>query len=274
MSSAARFIKVPRVTSGDPIQRRPIPSWGALALSFFIPGLGQLVAGRVAIGVTWFVLFLSAFPTLVWVAASPRFSGFALAFGLFAGFFILWIGMLVQAYRSGNRNSEANASRPWIAALLSGIWPGLGQLYNREICRGLLFVVAVIVAGAAPKAVALVIMFSLWVWATIDAFRASSRKLGVESHRLRFMGTAVVASLVLFALVALLIRFCWIHPFKIPTGAMSPTLLGNRTENGAVKTGDHLSWISFPTSSLNPSGATSSSSEREASLILIRTSTS
>ena len=40
--------------------------------------------------------------------------------------------------------------RPLLAAILSGLFPGIGQLYNRQFRKGALFVTAGIVAGFGP----------------------------------------------------------------------------------------------------------------------------
>ena len=40
--------------------------------------------------------------------------------------------------------------RPWLAALLSGLFPGLGQLYNGEGLKGLLFVLAGVITMIGP----------------------------------------------------------------------------------------------------------------------------
>ena len=74
--------------------------------------------------------------------------------------------------------------------ILSGIFPGLGQLYNREFLKGVLFIVpgAVltwlighaiptdILALAQPSAslmLLMVLLLSLWLWAIIDAWRVA-----------------------------------------------------------------------------------------------------
>ena len=71
--------------------------------------------------------------------------------------------------------------------LLSGTFPGLGQLYNREFLKGVLFIVpgavltwllmrAVptdILALAHPGAslmLLMVLLLALWLWAIIDAW--------------------------------------------------------------------------------------------------------
>ena len=76
--------------------------------------------------------------------------------------------------------------------LLSGIFPGLGQLYNREYLKGVLFIMpgavltwlfmravpADILALAQPPAsliLPMVLLLSLWLWAIIDCWRVAGR---------------------------------------------------------------------------------------------------
>jgi len=82
--------------------------------------------------------------------------------------------------------------RQWVGFVLSGIFPGLGQLYNREYLKGLLFAAT----GAAlcwlatwnipadPLALlqpsgALMLLLTallvLWIWAIVDAWRVGGR---------------------------------------------------------------------------------------------------
>jgi len=83
-------------------------------------------------------------------------------------------------------------SRQTIALILSGIFPGLGQFYNRQHVKGGL---SVIVAGvlswligrgmpAEPLAlvhpgaaltVPTVILLALWLWSIVDAWRAAGQ---------------------------------------------------------------------------------------------------
>ncbi len=82
--------------------------------------------------------------------------------------------------------------RQTIALVLSGIFPGLGQFYNRQHVKGGL---SVIVAGilswligrgipANPLALVLpgaaltvptVVLLALWLWSIIDAWRAAGQ---------------------------------------------------------------------------------------------------
>ena len=77
-----------------------------------------------------------------------------------------------------------------IALILSGAFPGLGQLYNRELSKGVAFLVAGIVLSvflgqAVPTApltliqpearllVPLTVLLLVWVWSIIDAWRGA-----------------------------------------------------------------------------------------------------
>jgi TM2 domain-containing membrane protein YozV len=60
---------------------------------------------------------------------------------------------------------------PFVAALLSALFPGLGQLYNRELERGLAFVVASFVAlGSALVLVGFVLYPAVWLYSIYDAY--------------------------------------------------------------------------------------------------------
>jgi hypothetical protein len=81
--------------------------------------------------------------------------------------------------------------RQTIALVLSGIFPGLGQFYNRQHVKGGL---SVIVAGVlswligrgipadplaihpgAELTVPTVVLLALWLWSIVDAWRAAGR---------------------------------------------------------------------------------------------------
>ena len=76
--------------------------------------------------------------------------------------------------------------------ILSGIFPGLGQLYNGEYLKGVLFIIpgavltwlvsrampADLLALAQPSAAVMLLvaaLLALWLWAIIDAWRAGGR---------------------------------------------------------------------------------------------------
>jgi hypothetical protein len=82
--------------------------------------------------------------------------------------------------------------RQVVGFIISGIFPGLGQLYNREYLKGVLFIVpsAVLIwlvgraaptdflALAQPSATLmrlLAALLAIWLWAIIDAWRVAGR---------------------------------------------------------------------------------------------------
>jgi hypothetical protein len=82
--------------------------------------------------------------------------------------------------------------RQVVGFLLSGIFPGLGQLYNREYLKAALFVVpgvilswlasreipADLLALARPSAALTLLLgalLGLWLWAIVDAWRVAGR---------------------------------------------------------------------------------------------------
>ena len=82
--------------------------------------------------------------------------------------------------------------RQVVGFILSGIFPGLGQLYNREYLKGVLFVVSSAVltwltfraaptdllALAQPSPTLMLLMAALlaiWLWAIVDAWKVAAR---------------------------------------------------------------------------------------------------
>jgi hypothetical protein len=79
-----------------------------------------------------------------------------------------------------------------VGLILSGIFPGLGQLYNREYLKGVLFIIpgAVLtwlagwaaptdlLALARPSGTLLLLIAALlavWLWAITDAWKVAAR---------------------------------------------------------------------------------------------------
>ena len=79
-----------------------------------------------------------------------------------------------------------------IALILSGVFPGLGQFYNRQPKKGVAFLAAGIVLSwflgravptdlltliqpEAPLIVSLCILLIVWFWSIIDAWRVAGR---------------------------------------------------------------------------------------------------
>jgi hypothetical protein len=82
--------------------------------------------------------------------------------------------------------------RQLVGFILSGIFPGLGQLYNREYLKGVLFIVpsailtwllyrAVptdLLALAQPNSRLMLLvaaLLAIWLWAIVDAWKVAGR---------------------------------------------------------------------------------------------------
>ena len=65
---------------------------------------------------------------------------------------------------------------PGLAAVLSFFWAGLGQIYNGEITKGIVLIVAYVVSCVL---IALVIGFIttpiLWIYGMVDAYRTAEK---------------------------------------------------------------------------------------------------
>lgn len=65
---------------------------------------------------------------------------------------------------------------PFVAAALSALFPGLGQIYNRELERGIAFIVGSFVALLSAVVLVGFVLYPLvWVYAIYDAYRGAER---------------------------------------------------------------------------------------------------
>ena len=90
-------------------------------------------------------------------------------------------------------NSRVNRRRT-IALILSGVFPGLGQFYNRQPTKGAVFlglgvVLGWLVARAVPldpvelaergiglnASLAVLVLLAIWLWSVVDAWRGVGR---------------------------------------------------------------------------------------------------
>ena len=72
---------------------------------------------------------------------------------------------------------------PFVAAVLSALFPGLGQLYNRELEKGLVIVVAGLVAALSMVILVGFVLYPVvWVYAIYDAYKvADAQSTAVDS---------------------------------------------------------------------------------------------
>ena len=94
----------------------------------------------------------------------------------------------------GNDTGVARRRSPFVAVLLSGLFPGLGQVYNRQWLKALLFFLGAALTGFGPvsplnididlddpvaglrKALLLSVPFlAVALWSLVDAYRTARR---------------------------------------------------------------------------------------------------
>jgi signal peptidase I len=133
--------------------------WLAALLSTMLPGAGHIYAGRKWRGLTFIALMLVCFLVVIlafgcFLLADDKIISRKLLVTALTGILVIAIVAvcsLFDAYRIANRYSPGHihacnhGSKSWFAAFLSYALPGLGQLYNRQIIKGL----ALLIAGMA-----------------------------------------------------------------------------------------------------------------------------
>lgn len=63
---------------------------------------------------------------------------------------------------------------PGIAAVLSFIIPGLGQIYNGELGKGFSFVAGIVISSFLTAIfIGVIFLVILWIWAVIDAYKTA-----------------------------------------------------------------------------------------------------
>lgn len=73
--------------------------------------------------------------------------------------------------------SLTEGGNPFVAGVLSALFPGLGQLYNRELEKALLVIVASFLAGLSALVLVGFVLFPLvWLYAVWDAYRVADRQ--------------------------------------------------------------------------------------------------
>ena len=132
---------------------------------------------------------------------------------------------------------------PLIAAVLSLVTPGLGQLYNAQILKGIIFFLASLLipmilslAGLQFQFYGLVVilLFSICLWLFIigEAFFSAKKKKEVVLKRynkwyvyliiiLLMLGTYIIPTDFIANIASETLRF---SAYKMPTGSMEPTL--------------------------------------------------
>lgn len=104
----------------------------------------------------------------------------------------------MSGQNDGSARSSARRS-PTVAVILSGLFPGLGQLYNRERAKALIFLTAGVLAGVGPLGpmninidltdpapglrkvlLASLPFLGIALWAVVDAYRGARHSSGAD----------------------------------------------------------------------------------------------
>lgn len=81
---------------------------------------------------------------------------------------------------NGNPSPPIVYKNPGLAAVLSFFWMGLGQIYNGQIAKGIVFIVAYAISWLLWLIViGMIITPLLWAYGMYDAYK-SAEKLNVE----------------------------------------------------------------------------------------------
>ena len=144
-----------------------------------------------------------------------------------------------------NPHADPSPRRPWLAALMSLVLPGYGQLYNGEVNRAiwlflgfaLLSVPGLVVAAlylpdhwtVAALAASLLASLGVWVYAVSNAWSVARRSLAYRLQPWQSSGFYLLVLLVCDSVVLPMligyVRTQQVEAFKIPSSSMAPTLL-------------------------------------------------
>lgn len=81
--------------------------------------------------------------------------------------------------------SVFEGGNPFVAAALSALFPGLGQIYNRELKKGIAFIVGSMLAVLSALAlVGFVLYPAVWVYSIYEAYKSAERQASVATNSL------------------------------------------------------------------------------------------
>jgi signal peptidase I len=140
--------------------------------------------------------------------------------------------------------ATTKARRPWLAALLTLLCPGLGQVYNGQALKGLLLHLAffavvtigrcTLLGSLTGTVVLLIVVANLVLLIAFEAFRSALRvgDLGLRWYNRWWLYCGIVIAYAALRVVGepfLAMHVVRYHTYSIPSGAMEPTLtVGDR----------------------------------------------
>jgi signal peptidase I len=201
--------------------RPPLPPWGAVVLSSWVPGVGQMAAGHRAAGWLWLAAHVVGLGGLLWTAMSVSVPGFRATLVIGVVMTALWVVMLIHAHRVCPRPAAPGTTWPWIVGWLSYLLPGLGQLCCRQWWTGAGFLLVLVLCAVVPSPGDRVLSQFL---SAASAFHV------LRQHPQRRLALLTLGLTMVSVVLAFGVRTFIVQAFRVPTGAMAPT----------VQAGDHL----------------------------------
>jgi signal peptidase I len=212
--------------------------WLAVNLSWFLPGIGQIYAGKYQRGLAILFGYYLSIAISIWFLIDlfgNVLIGFALLIFVLA---ILPLGNLFDAYWTAkNVNStEFEFTRKqhkdaWLSVFLSGFIPGLGHIYLKQWLPAILFITVSIltVSGVGTptnlQPYLLILRFIVGLLAGYFAYvstpiRRDVPRLWIGLIIAGFLGVSAIVG----STIALSLRAFVLEARFIPSGAMLPTL--------------------------------------------------
>ncbi len=215
--------------------------WLAVNLSWLLPGIGQIYAGKYRKG--WAILlgYYLVGAISIWFLIDPMGN---VPIGIIALIFplILAIVNLFDAHRTAKKAnlSEFESSRKeskdaWLAVFLSGFIPGLGHIYLKQWLPAILFIltfsITFVGTGSAQAGIivlCLILRFIIGLLAVYFAYTSTPVRRYVPRFWIRvliagFLGIVLVLNII----IAFVVRSFVAEARYIPAGSMLPTLAIN-----------------------------------------------
>ena len=140
---------------------------------------------------------------------------------------------------------ESRPRKPLVAALMSLVLPGFGQLYNGQVNRGiwlflaftflnvpwLALVTLYLPEGLLMPMLVLTFLASVFVWifGIVDAWQQAGARPDYVPERWQVSGVYalvfIVCNLVQLPALTLYIRANYVEPFRIPSASMEPSVM-------------------------------------------------
>lgn len=208
--------------------------WLAVNLSWILPGLGQIYAGKSVKGYSILLGYLLSICIGGWLIVCPNYLSGGITVLILALIFLPILN-LFDTYRSANSvNSEEfelarkQSKDAWLAVFLSYFIPGLGHAYLKKWLPGILFFITfiIIVTGGAllSPIVALFANLLRVVLALIVCYNAYNSAPIRRERSTRMINLFIAGFIGIPIILAIAIRLFVAEARYIPAGSMIPTL--------------------------------------------------